>query len=253
MQFLHLRFANRETANAELWRMISNVLPFSDDLIIRLLMDEFGWRGRLTAGVFCGLARKKQWFERVGEELVRSRGPYSGPGLVFAMIRYGPDSLPYLRAYLEKWLPRTDCEYDQYWVMAALILLDEENGTGFSSEFLCQGGRWAKFEAIRKDPDGLEEHLETLRDACVSAEMILNLPSGGIPPLLRKTPLPLTNLVIEAQSGIVRFLYRVGIRGQSRFFPLLHRFARRYPLGYQIESYDDWVKGGARKAAWWEK
>lgn len=251
--FLHLRLYRNQTEEFELSRAIADVLPFVDDSIFQVLMDEFGWRGWLPAGVFCGISRNRSWLEHIGEQLVQSRGQYAGPGLAFAMIRFGSEGTPYLRAYLEKWLPRTDCHYDQKWVLAALSVSDEINGTSFSAEFIQPGGLWDKFNCGRYTSEDLARFMNLFRRADAFAELVLSLPPGKKRPPIRKMVSFPTRLVFKGQALIVKLLYRLGIDGQSRFFPKLHRFARRYPVGYFLEPYEEWVKGGARKATWWEK
>lgn len=253
MKFLNLGFTGPTKENLEFSGLVAGVLPFVDDVIAQLLMDEFGWRGRLTAGVFCAFLKKKDWLDRLGDELIQSRGPYAGQGFALAMFRFGSEGIPYLCAYLEKWLPRTECYYDQKWVLAALSVSDEINGTSFSSEFIEPGGLWEKFNRGRYSSEDIAGCMNLFRRADTFAEMVSSLPPGQKrPPLRNKVSFP-TGVIIRGQALIVKLLYRLGIDGQSRYFPMLHRFARRYPLGYQIESYNDWVKGGARKAAWWEK
>lgn len=248
MKFLHLTLSDRrfEDVIEVLPKRLARILPFADDDILEIV-HSVDWRGRLVSGVFVGILKKHSWLDRIGTELVLSRGPYAGVGLAFAMLRFGPAGVPYLQKYLRKWLPRTDCAYDQYWVMAALKLSDEIHGTNLSEEFMGAGGLWATSWSARRPLEDLEKKIHVLQHGLSFAELVLSLPPGKTPIPLRKIPSLPTQIIIDAQRQLIAMLYKLGINGQSRFFPLLYRFGRRGPLGFYRERYDEWVQRPAKR------
>lgn len=60
------------------------------------------------------MSRRERFRERLGELLSGSELTYAGQGYCFALARLGTaKDAELLVAYLERWLPRVDCRYDQ--------------------------------------------------------------------------------------------------------------------------------------------
>lgn len=56
--------------------------------------------------------------------------------------RNPPDDAAILSDYLDKYLPRIDCFYDQHWAIGALLHLDSRLGASRASRFLDPEGLW---------------------------------------------------------------------------------------------------------------
>jgi hypothetical protein len=77
--------------------------------------------------------------------LLESELVYAGQGYCFALARFAEDSdATTLTAYLERYLPRLDCHYDQHYAVGALLHLDEQRGTDHAARFLGAGGLWER-------------------------------------------------------------------------------------------------------------
>lgn len=101
------------------------------------------WRSRLTAAWLIGLDRRTQFCQRLGELLLESNFVFAGQGYCFALARFGDISdAGLLVAYLDRYLPRLDCYYDQHWALGALLHLDEYMGTNHAGRFLIPNGLW---------------------------------------------------------------------------------------------------------------
>ena len=88
------------------------------------LLEEPGWRGRLTAAWFIGLTRRVGFINTIGRLLLASEMTYAGQGYCLALGLIGGHSCEeYLRAYLEKYLPLRGCFYDQNWAVGALACI----------------------------------------------------------------------------------------------------------------------------------
>jgi hypothetical protein len=82
----------------------------------------------------------------IGEALIASEGVYAGQGYCFALASFADDvSAKYLMDYLDTYLLKVDCYYDQDWAMPALIWIDEHRDTDHSSRYLTPGGLWERF------------------------------------------------------------------------------------------------------------
>lgn len=123
----------------------------SDTDLSRLL--DFEWRSRLTASYLIGLDRRTQFRDRIGSLLLESRLVYAGVGYCFALSRFAqPEDAAILVAYLDRYLPRTDCNYDQGLAMGALLHLDQKLGTDHAQRFLVPGGLWQQSTFAERDP-----------------------------------------------------------------------------------------------------
>jgi len=95
------------------------------------------WRSRLTAAWLIGLNRRTQFRDRIGALLLESQLVYAGRGYCLALARFETAAdADLLCAYLDRYLPRTDLEYDQHWAIGALFTSTSASAattpTGFS-------------------------------------------------------------------------------------------------------------------------
>jgi hypothetical protein len=133
------------SALAEDARQISDA-----DLAVLL---ELEWRARITAAWLIGLDRRDRFRQALGELLLVSELVYAGQGYCFALARFGQrDDAGILVAYLDRYLSRKDCEYDQDWAIGALLHLDHKLGTDHAQRFLVPDGAWHQSAFADKDP-----------------------------------------------------------------------------------------------------
>ena len=119
-----------------------------DDRTIAELLVGARWRERLSGAWFSGLLRRTEFQEQIGSRLIESSCCFSGQGYVFALAACANQrSSELLKAYLDKWLPKLECEYDQDWAMPALAWLDVKRGREDSKPYLKPGGLWEQFVA----------------------------------------------------------------------------------------------------------
>jgi hypothetical protein len=141
----------------------------SDEELEKLLSSE--WRARLTAAWLIGLDRRVKFRHVLGELLLESQLTYAGQGYCFALARFEqPDSADILAAYLEHYLPRTDCHYDQHWAIGSLLHLDERLGTNRADQFLSPGGPWHHSAFADRDPDEFHRRTAAL---CALADQLM--------------------------------------------------------------------------------
>ncbi|MFI1018245.1 DUF6000 family protein [Streptomyces sp. NPDC020965] len=136
--FLHLGEEERTSFAASLQ---SDSLQASDQEIGALFGYE--WRARLTAAWLVGVARRVEWRERIGSLLLASELTYAGQGYCFALARFGSaEDSEILVSYLDRYLPRWECRYDQESALGALMRLDSQLGTSHAQRFVGPDGPW---------------------------------------------------------------------------------------------------------------
>jgi hypothetical protein len=105
-----------------------------------------GWRESITGSWFAGLKQFRECQSAIGELLLASKFCFAGQSHAFAMACFATEhSAEYLRRYLQKFLRKPECHYDQGWAMAALMWIDNQRSTEFAEEFLLPGGLWDEF------------------------------------------------------------------------------------------------------------
>lgn len=110
------------------------------------------WRTRITAAWMIGVDRREQFRERIGDLLLASKLTYAGQGYCIALALLGTtEDAALLTAYLDHYLRRPECRYDQQWAMGALLHLDEALGTTHAAGFLEPDGLWSRW-ATDRDP-----------------------------------------------------------------------------------------------------
>jgi hypothetical protein len=135
------------------------------------LLLEFEWRSRLTAAWLIGLDQRSQFRHDLADLLLASQFVFAGQGYCLALARFGqPEDAEILMAYLDHYLPRTDCHYDQPWALGALLNLDERLGTDQAARFLAPGGLWHHSAFATTDPATCKQQTA---DLCALAERIM--------------------------------------------------------------------------------
>jgi len=141
-----------------------------DDAELGTLL-EFEWRARLTAAWLIGLDRRTQFRETLRDLLLDSELTYAGQGYCFALTRFAqPDDADILTTYLDRYLPRTDCHYDQDWAIGALLHLDQKLGTDHAQRFLTPEGLWSQSAFAERDPLACQRTTEQL---CAFADRLM--------------------------------------------------------------------------------
>ncbi|CAL9530144.1 hypothetical protein SUDANB120_04024 [Streptomyces sp. enrichment culture] len=105
-----------------------------------------GWRSRLTAAWLIGIDRRAPFRTRIGDLLLASEAPYAGGAYCFALARLDtPADAEILSTYLDRYLPRTDLDYDQPTALGALLRLDARLDTHHADRFTEPGGLWDRW------------------------------------------------------------------------------------------------------------
>lgn len=165
----------REMADRDVFdaALAADARQITDEDLGKLLA--FEWRARLVAAWLIGLDRRTRFRPGLGDLLLKSELVHSGKGYCFALARFGqPEDADILAAYLDRYLPRRDCHYDQLWALGALLHLDDELGTDHAERFIAPSGAW--HQSAFADFDPLECQRRT-QDLCGFADRIMT-PSG---------------------------------------------------------------------------
>ena len=156
LKILHGNFAShivsgdeRERFNMDVRSAMDSITP---KIATRLIRGH--WRESITGSWFAGLKRFTECQDQIGDLLLASRACYAGQSHAFAMACFADDtSVHYLTRYLDVYLRRLDCYYDQGWAMPSLIWIDQTNSTHHSTPYLRPGGLWDQFTADKVTPD----------------------------------------------------------------------------------------------------
>lgn len=134
------------------------------------------WRARLTAAWLIGLDRRTQFREHLGRLLLESDLVHAGSGYCFALARFAePQDTEILTAYLDHYLPRLDCHYDQDHALGALLHLDARNNTHHAARYLIPNGLWSQSTWRDTDPAKCKSNMDE-RCAFATAAMSKTLP-----------------------------------------------------------------------------
>lgn len=131
----------------------------TDEEIDRLL--DMDWRSQLTAAWLAGLTRRTRHRARFGELLLASKLVHAGKGFCFALTRFATyQDARILADYLDHYLAQPGLQYDQPWVMAALMHLDAQLGTREAGRYLGESWpRWAAVQNAAAQDLALHRHL----------------------------------------------------------------------------------------------
>jgi hypothetical protein len=153
MGFNFLRLDSNQ--QAEFAASLREIFDELDDTTLRE-MNWSSWRPQKVAAWVIGIRRLKHVTELLGQELFRS--PSYTEHLCFALARLGgPIATTALALYLEEYIKPADGSYlfmDRYsfqWTLAALIWIDEQEGTTTAQKYLEPGGLWEGFLAAMQN------------------------------------------------------------------------------------------------------
>jgi hypothetical protein len=123
---------------------------------------EAGWRERKTAAWLIAIAGRTEFRDRLGELLVASEVCFAGQGYCVAFATFGTSAdADLLTAYLDRYLQRPDLDYDQPFVLGALLHLDSTRATERAARFIAPGGLWEQWTGNRSiNPDGYRDIVE---------------------------------------------------------------------------------------------
>jgi Family of unknown function (DUF6000) len=150
LQFLHGNYVNllKGEEQQNFIALVKQAIKEINDNAIADLLHGRGWREKLTGAWFSGLTGRTQFQDRIGSLLIESSSVYSGEGYCFALACFANEkSAELLQAYLNKWLLKLDCPYDQGWAMSTLVWLDKQRATECANKFLQPGGLWESFSS----------------------------------------------------------------------------------------------------------
>ncbi|MFE5966389.1 DUF6000 family protein [Streptomyces sp. NPDC056463] len=121
--------------------LIADASAITDEELKALLGYE--WRARLTAAWLIGVDRRERFRAHIGDLLLASEVCYSGNAYCSALARFGTHAdAEILTAYLDRYLPRTDLDYDQAAALGALLRLDAHLGSHHADRFTEPDGPW---------------------------------------------------------------------------------------------------------------
>lgn len=128
-----------------------------------------GWRGRKTAAWLIAVAGRTEFRDRLGDVLLAGETPYTGQAYCIALATFGtPADADLLAAYLDRYLPRSDLDYDQTAALGALLLLDAKLGTEHAARFLTPDGLWQQWlnGRPRQDYELPDSHRQFMDELC---------------------------------------------------------------------------------------
>ncbi len=140
--------------------LANDAREISDEDLSTLL--DLEWRSRITAAWLIALDRRIQFRDALGELLLASELVHAGIGYCIALARFAqPEDADILAAYLDRYLPRPDCRYNQDAAIGALLYLDEQLGTNRADSYL---GLWHRSAFADRDPCESQRHTAELCD-----------------------------------------------------------------------------------------
>ncbi len=144
-------------------------LPVRNEITIDLvkeLLAEFNWRPRFVAAMFAAIKNYGELETPIGHLLLRSEVCYAGRAYCLALATFNtPESVNFLRRYLDYYLKQKHLWFDQGDAMAALGYLDQHNGTDIFTEFLPA---WEEFNAnkhwdLDRRPQWFADQMKAIR------------------------------------------------------------------------------------------
>jgi hypothetical protein len=148
LRILHGNYATSVLSDQERARFNHSVHQALDRITPEIASDLIAghWREAITGSWLAGLKRITPCRELIGRRLLASEACYAGQSHAFAMACFADaESATFLERYLDEYLQRIDCCYDQGWAMPALMWIDEVNGSERSRRFLVKDGPWDSF------------------------------------------------------------------------------------------------------------
>ena len=98
--------------------------------LVETLLSVFNWRPRVVGSHLAAVLEFRSLERHIGNLLLRSDVCFAGGAYSLCLARFNSDeSRGFLIEYLEYYLRKPDLWFDQGDAMAALLVLDERNGT----------------------------------------------------------------------------------------------------------------------------
>ncbi|MEM9405868.1 MAG: DUF6000 family protein [Acidobacteriota bacterium] len=117
-----------------------------DTVSAQMLLETREWRGRMAVSWMIGLNGWHDLTEGIASRLLSSELVYAGQGHAVGLALLGSDvAASRLCAYLDHWLPKVECRYDQHWALAALVEIDKHRGTSLAAEYMRPDGPWEQW------------------------------------------------------------------------------------------------------------
>jgi hypothetical protein len=131
--------------------------PQINETIILQNLGDFDWRTRSTGSYFAGIKNAVQFQDIIGIHLLKSEVCYASSEYAITLASFNTErSVNYLNLYLEYYLTKPECYFDQSSVITALKYLDEINNTNHTEKHLKN---WENFVIWRN-----EKQIENLND-----------------------------------------------------------------------------------------
>ncbi|TGA99097.1 DUF6000 family protein [Streptomyces sp. MZ04] len=147
-RYLRLRysiFRLKERERTKFARELARAADAISPHQLGLLLDS-GWRERKTAAWLIAIAGRTDFRPRLGELLLASEAGYAGHAYCITLATFGTEAdADLLAAYLDRYLPRPDLDYDQSSALGALLHLDATHGTDRVARFLTPNGPWQQW------------------------------------------------------------------------------------------------------------
>jgi hypothetical protein len=122
-----------------------------DERLVSELLSYLNWRPRVVAAEFAAIRDLRGSLDEIGRLLLRSDVCYAGRAYCLTLAAFNTKAASeYLSRYLEYYLTRPDLWFDQGDALAAVVCLDEANGTSVFERF---EGAWARFAADKPQWD----------------------------------------------------------------------------------------------------
>ncbi|MFJ1936560.1 DUF6000 family protein [Kitasatospora sp. NPDC088160] len=163
LHLLHGNFARDDESERTpfLQSLSAAAREITDEELGILLESE--WRSRLTAAWLIGFDRREHFRGVLGDLLLASQLCFAGQGYCIALARFGADEdAQHLTAYLDRYLRRPDCQYDQHWAISALLHIDSRTGSEYAARFLAPGGLWHQWNEAQYKPSPPSRFIDEL-------------------------------------------------------------------------------------------
>lgn len=105
--------------------------------VARMLLGDFNWRTRSTGAFFAAVFNYTELEENIGRLMLKSEVCDAGPTYALTLAAFNSkNGIRFLNDYLDYYLHQTSLPFDQASVLAALIFLDDMNGSNEAQRHL---------------------------------------------------------------------------------------------------------------------
>lgn len=162
-------------------KLIEVLRPQRDEItapLIGELLSIYNWRPRIVGAYLAAIVCESSLLDQVGRLLLRSDVCYAGGGYCLALARFGgDDARDYLTRYLDYYLTRGDLWFEQCEALAALVYLDELEGTSVATRY---ADFWQEFVKDKPNWD-LETSCLSHRSRITMLERVADAIDRGLP------------------------------------------------------------------------